>query len=631
VLRPRLSDDSRMTAEIDAMVEVILDPGGRRVDLAAGQTLMEAGRQLTECGQTAIEAPCGGKGHCGQCRVVVRYGEVTAPNLTEKVLIGSADLHRGVRLACQCVALGPVQVEIPPETMTAVPNLQITGGEVQVALEPPVRRLTVRLRPTTRQYPLSLWRQIEEKLAASHGIEQLCVAPDLIREHDPTAPDTALAVVLRGREVTALHPAEAPFPPLLGMAVDLGTTKVAGYLVDLESGKLLASEGVMNPQTRLGADVISRLTYATENPHNAAELSRLARDSINHLAVTLTRRCAVALTGIEQVVIAANTVMHHLLLQWPIRQLGYCPYLPASTAPVMMPTKELDLDVGRHAMTYLLPPLAGYVGGDHLAMILATGIYETRAVTLGLDIGTNTELVLACNGNLFSCSCASGPAFEGAQIRQGVRAVPGAVHAVRMDKDGRVILETIADKPPIGLCGSGIVDAVAELVRNGIVNSLGALDRNHPRVAIAGADGEPRFLLAEADKDKGGRMLLLGQKDIAAIQLAKAAVGAGTCALMAAAGITPADIERVIIAGAFGTHLNLESAIAIGLLPKLPVQRFSQVGNAAGTGARMVLVSETERQRVETLGRRIRYIELGGNPDFQHWFSQSLKFPKPEP
>ncbi len=613
------------------MIEVILDPGGRRVRLSPGQTLMEASRWLAERGQSAIESPCGGKGHCGQCRILVRKGEVSPPNGTEKAFIGPSELQQGVRLACQCVILGSAQVEIPPETMSAVPNLQITGSDAQVPLDPPVRRLTVPLQPTTRQYPFSLWRQIEEKVAASWGIRELSVASHLIREHDPTADDTTIVATLRGREVVGICPAEDAGGPLLGMAVDLGTTKIAGYLVDLESGTLLASEGVMNPQTRLGADVISRLTHATEHPDKAAELSHLARDCINHLAETLTRRCGLALTCIEHLVLAANTAMHHLLLQWPIRQLGFSPYLPASAAPVAIKARDLDLDVGRDAMIYLLPPLAGYVGGDHLAMILATNIDQTREVTLGLDIGTNTELVLACNGNLFSCSCASGPAFEGAQIRQGVRAVPGAVHAVRIEADGRVILETIAGKPPVGLCGSGVVDAVAQLARHGIINRLGALDRGHPLVETAAAGGDPRFVLARADGAKGGRKLSLAQTDIAAIQLAKAAVGAGTSALTAAAGIAPEKIERIIIAGAFGTHLNLESAIDIGLLPRLPMQRFSQVGNAAGTGARMVLVSEAQRQRAEILGRRIQYVELGGNPDFRRWFSQSLKLPEPEP
>ncbi len=616
--------------KMDHMIEVVLDPGGLRVELSRGQTLMEAGRQLADRGQAAIEAPCGGKGRCGQCRVIVAKGEVAPPNSTEKTHIGPSDLDQGVRLACQCVPLGSVQVEIPPETMSAVPNLQISGADIPVSADPPVRRFKVRLRPTTRQYPYSLWQQIEENLAAAHGIRGISVAADLICDHDPTATDTSVAVTLRGRSVTELHSADAPFPPLLGLAVDLGTTKVAGYLMDLESGKLLASEGVMNPQSRLGADVISRLTYASEHPSKAAELSRLARDCINHLAEILTRRCGLAFTCIKQVSIAANTAMHHLLLLWPIRQLGFSPYLPASTAPAEVNARELDLNVGRDAMIYLLPPLAGFVGGDHLAMVLATGIHQTRSVTLGLDIGTNTELVLACNGKLFSCSCASGPAFEGAQIRQGVRAVPGAVYTVRMESDGRAILETIADKPPVGLCGSGIVDAVAQLARHGIISPLGALDRAHPKVETAPDGGEPRFVLARGDNARGGRMLFLGQKDIAAIQLAKAAVGAGISAMMTAAGITPADIDQVIIAGAFGTHLNLESAIDIGLLPRLPLQRFSQVGNAAGTGARMVLMSETERRRVETLGRRIQYIELGGNPMFQTWFSQSLKFPKPE-
>ncbi|MEJ2157172.1 MAG: ASKHA domain-containing protein [Desulfobacteraceae bacterium] len=613
------------------MIEVILDPGGRRVDLSPGQTLMDAGRQANGHGQTSIEAPCGGKGHCGQCRVMVRNGAVPPPNNTEKAFITPADLDRGVRLACQCTVLEPVRIEIPPESMGAVPNLQISGSEVHVDLDPPVRRLPIRLQPTTRQYPVPLWQQVDEQLTAFHGIEKVSVAPHLIQEHDPIADDKTVAVTLRGCEVVGLHADEGAPPALLGMAVDLGTTKVAGYLVDLESGKLLSTEGVMNPQTRLGADVISRLTHASGDPHAAVELSRLARDCIGHLAKTMARRCGVAASCIEQVVIAANTAMHHFLLQWPIRQLGQSPYLPASSAPVMMPARELGLDVGRDAATYLLPPVAGFVGGDHLAMILATGIDKNKAVTLGLDIGTNTELVLAYDGKLYSCSCASGPAFEGAQIRQGVRAVPGAVYAVRMDSASRVILETIAGKPPVGLCGSGVVDAIAQLARHGIISALGALDRRHPLVELAPSSGEPRFLLSKHLGAKSGRKLSLGQKDIAAIQLAKAAVGAGTCALMATAGIAAEDIEQVVIAGAFGTHLNLQSAIDIGLLPKLPVERFHQVGNAAGTGARMVLVSQTEQQRAETLGRRINYIELGGNSDFQRWFSHSLKFPRLAP
>ncbi len=613
------------------MIEVILDPDGRRAEIAPGQTLMEAGRRRNGRGEAAIEAPCGGKGHCGQCRVIVRTGEVTPPNGTEKAFIEPEDLDRGVRLACQCRVLGSVRVEIPPETMATAPDLQITGEEARVALDPPVRRLAVPLRPTTRQYPVSLWGQIEERLAASHGIAGIVVPPHLIREQDPTAADATVAVTLRGREVIGLHPAGGELPALLGMAVDLGTTKVAGYLVDLESGRLLASDGVMNPQTRLGADVVSRLTHASQDPDKADELSRLARDCIQYLAENLTRRCGASLPRIEQVVIAANTAMHHFLLQWPTRQLGRSPYLPACTAPVGIRARDLDLDIGRDAVAYLLPPVAGYVGGDHLAMILATAIHETRAITLGLDIGTNTELVLACDGRLFSCSCASGPAFEGAQIRQGVRAVPGAVHTVRMDKTGRVELETIAGKPPVGLCGSGIVDAVGQLARHGIINTVGALDRGHPLVEASPPNSEPRFVLGRGDESRGGRKLFLGQKDIAAIQLAKAAVGAGTRALLAAAGIAAADIEKVIIAGAFGSHLNLESALDIGLLPRLPMPRFRQVGNAAGTGARMVLVSETERRRVESLGRRIQYIELGGSPEFQRWFSQSLRFPEPAP
>ncbi|WP_244267263.1 ASKHA domain-containing protein [Moorella stamsii] len=607
---------------------VDFQPVGRRAQVAAGQTILAAAQQLgLALGAGGLTAPCGGRGLCGRCRVRVAAGDAGEPTPAERRFLKQEQLEQGYRLACQAVIQGPLKVEIPPESMLGVQKLQVEGLDVAVVPEAPVKRYNLPLTRTTIENPRPLWQQVAGELEATYGLDRPEVDFNLALATEPLAADGTGVVTVRGSEVINIY-AGRPAPPPVGLAVDLGTTKVAGFLINLETGATLSADGIMNPQIAYGEDVMARLGYALEGEAEYRRLQEVAIEGLNRLAATLAEKAGVTTTDIEEAVIVGNTAMHHLLLHLPVAQLARAPYVPALTTPVEVKARRLGLNFSPGAYVYLQPVIAGFVGGDHVAMILGSRLDEARKVTLGLDIGTNTEIVLSYGGKMLSCSCASGPAFEGAHIAQGMRAITGAIAAVRLSDDGReVYWESIGGVPPLGICGSGILDAVAELYRTGVLNASGRLDLNHPRVRRPAGGGPAEFLLVPAEETGIDSDLVVTQKDISEIQLAKAAIASGTLLLLEAAGLTVADLEEVVVAGAFGTHLKLESAITIGMFPKLPLAAFRQVGNAAGTGARLALLSMDERQRGETIARQVGYIELMTRPSFQNVFVNSLMLP----
>jgi uncharacterized 2Fe-2S/4Fe-4S cluster protein (DUF4445 family) len=339
------------------------------------------------------------------------------------------------------------------------------------------------------------------------------------------------------------------------------------------------------------------------------------------------QRCHVA-----EAVLVGNTCMHHLVLGLPVASLGLAPYVPVLTDPCDLKAREIGLDLGAGADVHLLPNIAGFVGADHVAMILAAGIHEAEDVTVGLDIGTNTEIVLSAGGRLLSCSCASGPAFEGAHIRDGMRAAPGAVERVHLfdaaDGARRVDYQTIDDAPASGICGSGILDGVAELLRSGVLQASGAMrEGSHPRVRVT--EEGPEFLLVPAGERGALRDVAITRKDVNEIQLAKAAIRAGIEVLLMEAELEQQDVERVVVAGAFGTYLDVGSALAIGMFPPLPRRRFEQIGNAAGMGAKMSLLSGRHRESAGTLAGSIEYVELAADPRFTEAYTSALMLPEP--
>ncbi len=381
--------------------------------------------------------------------------------------------------------------------------------------------------------------------------------------------------------------------PLYGLALDIGTTKLAAYLVDLESGHTLAKGGTSNPQIAYGEDVISRIAYANRSAAETTRLHDVLVDGINDLVSEICQVGELDHHQILDAVAVGNTAMHHLLVGLTTRQLGEAPYEPAQREPLNLPADSLGLDLAPGALVHLPPLIAGFVGSDHIAADLVSGLTGPGDNALLVDIGTNTEITLRTTKGLFCCSCASGPAFEGAHIHAGMRAAAGAIERVFYDQQGWHFL-TIDDKDPVGICGSGILDAVAELHRVGVIDDRGTIRKDADRVERIPQGWA--FRLANTASGSRSDGIHVTRRDINEVQLAKAAIRAGIEVLLKENKLRASQVERVIIAGAFGTYLHLASALAIGMFPDLPEDRFQQVGNAAGAGARMMLVSKKARQ-----------------------------------
>ncbi|MFQ6100221.1 MAG: ASKHA domain-containing protein [Anaerolineae bacterium] len=594
---------------------VDFEPLGRRARVVQGTTLLEAARQAG----VGLNGVCGGAGTCGTCRVRVVAGEVSPPAEAERDAVAD-----GLRLACQTHVLSNVRVDVPPASITALQRAQIEGRERPVELDPAVRSFDVALVPAGLTDLLPDATRLRKALHQQRDVTAdrfdhaaLCQLPTLLRKNE-----WHIRAVVRSDEVIAVAPVGTSS---LGLAVDIGTTKLAAYLVDLESGETLAAAGAMNPQIAYGEDVMARISYAMAGEDHAWELQHVLIGGLDDLARELCAQAGCERAEIVEAVLVGNTCMHHLALGLPVAQLGLAPYVPALADSYDLKARELGLRLASGASVHLLPNIAGFVGADHVAMLLATGLYEASEVTLGLDIGTNTESSLAAEGRLLSCSCASGPAFEGAHIQDGMRAAPGAIERVRL-VDERVEYQTIDGAPPVGICGSGVLDSVAQLRRADVLRANGGMvPGSHPRVRGRGKEIE--FLLVPAGERGAPRDIAITRKDVSEIQLAKAAIRAGIEVLLGEAGLEAEQVERVVVAGAFGTYLDVDSALAVGVLPPLPRERFVQVGNAAGMGAKLALLSRRCRELAEEIARRVEYVELTTHPRFVEEYVAALMLP----
>jgi uncharacterized 2Fe-2S/4Fe-4S cluster protein (DUF4445 family) len=417
---------------------------------------------------------------------------------------------------------------------------------------------------------------------------------------------------------------------VLGLAVDIGTTKLAGYLVDMATGRTLAMKGIMNPQIAYGEDVMARITHCLTREDGGEVLQTAVVNAIDELARDL---CVAAGTDeakdaipcepsqIVESVMVGNTAMHHLLLGLPVAQLGRSPYVAAVASPLDVKADEIGLSFSPGATVHLLANIAGFVGADHLAMLLATETHKKAGVVVSVDIGTNTEVTLVANGRMIACSTASGPAFEGAHIRDGMRAAEGAIERVQIIDD-TLAFQTIGHSAPIGICGSGILDAIAQLRLCGAMDEKGALNDAHPLVRMG--ESLPEALLVDAETSGSGQEIALSRADINEIQLAKGAMRAGMELLFDAAGVTASDVDEFIIAGAFGTYISVEAAVVIGMFPAIPLDRFRQVGNAAGIGAKQALLSRTRRVEAAGICERVEYLELTVSEKFQEEFLKAM-------
>ncbi len=588
----------------------------KRVEVPPGTTILAAAQQAG----VGLASACGGHGMCGCCRVRVLDGEVTPASADERRLLGEAALAAGERLACRAAVSSPVRIAILAESLTTNQRLQLEGLATTVELDPPVVAVEVALEPPTLDDLRADATRLRAALAPTQaliGLAVACELPGVMRAQDWAA---RVAIRRSNGEVVAVRP---PGTALLGLAVDLGTTKIAAYLVDLETGDTLGRSGALNPQIAHGEDVMSRIAYANTSSQAARTLGEAVVEAIGRLTLELCAAAGTDAAAIVDCVVVGNTAMQHLFAGLPVRQLGQAPYVAAVSDPLDLRATDVGLRFAAGAAIHTPPSIAGFVGGDHVAMLLATGVADTDVTTLALDIGTNTEITLAHAGRLWSCSTASGPAFEGAHISNGMRAGPGAIERVHY-ADGRFHVQTVAERPPVGVCGSGILDAVSEAVRAGIVDARGGLARSHP--LVTGQGGRLSCLLVPAAAAGHHRDIVFTRSDVGEIQLAKGAIRAGTQLLLEAAGIDVAELGEVVVAGAFGTYLDLRSAVRVGLLPDLPEERMRQVGNAAGAGAQQMLLSRERRRSAVELAARVEYLELTTHPEFAERFVAAMGF-----
>jgi len=600
-------------------IDIDFEPIGRRITVIPGTNIFEASRKAG----IDMVSLCGGIGSCDSCRIQLISGSLSPPTSEETAVFSERELNQGWRLACQSEPLESVKIAIPPESLSTPQRLLLEGENIDVPVDPPLRMIDLIIDPADirdlRSDTSRVLNAVNELGLAKTTIEYPFVTAlsSALRDNDWSI---KIAVDPTGELIAALPPQTTP----LGLATDIGTTSIAAYLVDLVDGVILDKQGEMNPQIAYGEDVVSRIHFTNENSGGRVQLQRLVAETINRLAAEL---CAASGYNIDQIVdftVVGNTAMHHLFTGLPVRQLGESPYVPVTSESLSILAGELGINGAVGAKIFLPPIIAGYVGADHSAMLLSTGVWQADKTTIAIDIGTNTEVSLVHDGRVLCCSCASGPAFEGAHITAGMRAAAGAIERVQLfENDLRI--QTIGDLPAVGLCGSGIVDAIAVMVESELINHRGAIQKNH-RLALTDDDGRPHLVLVPQSEAGIDRDIVVNRRDVVEIQLAKGAIRSGIEILLSEAGIDAGDIEQFLIAGAFGSYINVGSAIRLGLFPPIPLDRFRQVGNAAGMGAYQLLISNKSREQVGVLARNIEYVELTTHPRFSSEFMRQMSF-----
>jgi uncharacterized 2Fe-2S/4Fe-4S cluster protein (DUF4445 family) len=593
--------------------QIEFQPIGRQGPCFAGENLLDCARRLG----IELFSLCGGMGKCKGCKIRVMEGRFSEVTPAEQKAFSEEELKSGWRLACQAHPQKDCMVNVPPESVGMQQRLQVEGRDVDVPLDSPIKSFACKLEPPLLTKPVADAEKLLEKIRAHGPIHlDIRVLRDLstqLREWN-----WSLTAHIQNRELVAVSPpGSRPF----GLAVDLGSTKIAGYLIALDTGERLTSQAIMNPQISKGEDIITRINFAIRSSGGRTLMANQVREGLMKLAGDLCAEVGAETGDILEAVIVGNTAMHHLILGLPVRQLAVSPFVLAVSGDLNVKARDIGLSFAPGAQVYFPPNIAGFVGADHVAVLTATAEEWARENVIVLDIGTNTEISLIARKKITSASCASGPAFEGYQIRDGVKASPGAIEKVYL-WGGAVSYKTIDDAKPIGICGSGILDAVSQLYLSGVLDRGGRIQEGSHSCVVE-KNGQLEFILVHKEEDRNRPEISITQKDVREIQLGKTAIQAAIETLMEAEGISKKEIHKVIIAGAFGSYIDISNAIAIGMLPSLPLNRFHQVGHAAGIGAKLFLLSSTKRNAVGDLLSRVKYLELASTPEFSKAFTRA--------
>ena len=616
-----------------ASIPLTVLPENRQLHVAPGITILKA----AHAGGIDITATCGGRGRCTSCRVKFVRGAIPPPTIMDTLQLGDNLVREGYRLSCQCAVTEPVTVQVAPPLDEQA--FQILGADrrvqemAKVVIDAGVAKQVVKVSvPREEHHQTSDLEQLLAALdlkPADAPVEILKQLPSALREGQGE-----VTVTTFGRQLLAVEKGDTALLKF-GLAVDIGTTSVVTTLIELSSGEQLASVSSLNPQAVFGGDLMSRIAFCQFDPGNLKKLQSRIIGLLNDQIDQVVQESGVLAKWIYKVVVVGNTCMHHILLGIDPSYVGLAPYAPVMRHPLVLPARELFLKVNPEARVCLLPIVAGFVGADAVAVALATRIYESQEIQIAVDIGTNGEVLLGSREKLWACSAPAGPALEGAQIKHGMRGAVGAIDKVWVEDDVRV--HVIGEAAPQGICGSGIIDALAALLAAGVVDWTGLIrvedrDRLSPRLRdrVVMRGEERQVILVRAGEAGAEREIVLTQDDVRQVQLAKGAIASGVRMLQHVAGIRDEQVAELMLAGGFGNYLSIQSAVRIGLIPPLPVERIRYVGNAASLGAQLCLVSEAERERAERIARSIEHISLAAHPDFQDIFVEAMNFPREE-
>jgi len=604
--------------------EVKFLPEGKRSEVEEGATVMAAAMGSG----VDLANICSGKGYCAKCIVEIIHGNLSAPSEQERKRVPPEKLSKGYRMACQAKVQGNVLVRVPDQSRVGRQRLVIMGKEPPVRIRPNVEKVYVEMSPPTLHDPKADDERLLDALSAmGHGglgVDFLVTKalPKILRQAG-----WKVTVTIRAKEeIINVQPGDTR-KQNFGVAVDIGTTKLAVFLVDLADGNLVFADGMMNPQIRFGEDVISRINYANLGAKESAEIQQTIVKGINDLIEKGLADTGLLRDDLYELVAVGNTAMHHLFVGMEVRSLGLCPYPAGLGKAYDMKAREMDVAINTAGYVHVLPNLAGFVGADAIADILASKLHEKEKLTLLMDVGTNTEVMLGNRNGIWSCSTASGPAFEGAHIKCGMRAASGSVEKVKVLPDFEVSYKTIDDEKARGICGSGIIDAVAEALKAGVIDTSGRMIlQGHRRVRGDGASREFVLIFRE-ETSTGKEEIVLTQDDVREIQKAKAAMYGGYNTLMKLGKFKKEDLNEIIIAGAFGNYIDPESARTIGMIPEIPLNKISFLGNTAGSGARMCLKSLDARTEAQRIDATMKYAELAVEPIFEEEYINAMYMP----
>ena len=637
---------------------VLFMPSGKRGRFPVGTPVLDAARELG----VYVESVCGGRGICGRCQVAPEFGrfakhgiESAPANVSDwsgkeaRYVAKRGALPDGRRLSCAATIRGPLVVDVPADAVIAQQTIRKTVDTRAIHRNPAIQLAYVEVSEPDMHHPLGDLDRLKLALERDWGFEDLLVAQQIYPEVQATLrKGNWAATAAIHRDLESSRPTLVALWPGLkneayGIACDIGSTTIAMHLSSLLSGETVASAGASNPQIRFGEDLMSRVSYVMMNPDGRSAMTKAVRDAVNGLVATVCRDAGVAAPDILDAVFVGNPIMHHLFLGIDPTELGGAPFALAVSGAVHTWGTEIGLHCNEGCRVYVLPCIAGHVGADAAAATLSEAPHKGDEWTLMVDVGTNAEIVLGSRARTLAASSPTGPAFEGAEISCGQRAAPGAIERVRIDPDTfeprlKVIgtdlwsdepgfMEAVAQTGVTGICGSGIIEVVAEMFLAGIIDADGVVDGAlATRTTRVVADGRTHsYVLWQGERGDAGPDIFITQNDVRAIQLAKAALYAGVRLLMDHLDIE--RVDRILLAGAFGTFIDPKHALVLGLVPDCAVERVGSVGNAAGTGARMALLNRDHRREIEETVRAIEKIETALEPRFQEHFVNAMAFP----